>query len=61
MGVVGGMAAFGLVGIFVGTVTLAVTYTLLTAWVMDEEVAETSAGGAPEDAPPAYSGEVNGG
>jgi len=57
----GGIAAFGLVRIFVGPVTLAVTYTFLKAWVMDEEVAESSAGGAPEDAPPAYSGEVNDG
>jgi len=32
-GVVGGLLAFGLVGIFVGPVLLAVTYTLLQAWV----------------------------
>jgi predicted PurR-regulated permease PerM len=32
-GVIGGLVAFGLVGIFVGPVVLAVTYTLLTAWV----------------------------
>ena len=34
-GVVGGLIAFGLVGIFIGPVVLAVTYTLLGAW-MDE-------------------------
>ena len=35
IGVVGGMAAFGLVGIFVGPVILAVSYTLLEAWVRE--------------------------
>lgn len=33
VGVVGGLLAFGLVGLFVGPVVLAVTYTLLDAWV----------------------------
>jgi len=37
-GVIGGLFAFGLVGIFVGPVLLAVSYTLLEAW-MDEELA----------------------
>ncbi|HTP40857.1 MAG TPA: AI-2E family transporter YdiK [Nitrospiria bacterium] len=32
-GVVGGLIAFGLIGIFVGPVVLAVAYTLLEAWV----------------------------
>lgn len=32
-GVIGGLLAFGLVGLFVGPVVLAVTYTLLDAWV----------------------------
>jgi len=32
-GVVGGMLGFGLVGIFVGPVVLAVAYTLLNAWM----------------------------
>ena len=31
-GVIGGLLAFGLVGIFVGPVVLAVTYTLMQAW-----------------------------
>ncbi len=35
-GVIGGMLSFGLVGIFVGPVVLAVAYTLLDAWVGDE-------------------------
>lgn len=34
-GVVGGLVAFGLVGIFIGPVVLAVTYTLLTAWIAE--------------------------
>lgn len=34
-GVIGGMLSFGLIGIFVGPVVLAVTYTLLEAWVED--------------------------
>ena len=32
-GVLGGLLAFGLIGIFVGPVVLAVSYTLLLAWV----------------------------
>jgi predicted PurR-regulated permease PerM len=34
-GVIGGLLAFGLVGIFVGPVVLAVAYTLLEAWMGD--------------------------
>lgn len=34
-GVIGGLIAFGLVGIFVGPVVLAVSYTLIDAWVGD--------------------------
>lgn len=47
-GVVGGLIAFGLIGIFVGPVVLAVAHTLLSAWV-DEEIAEGSS--APEEEP----------
>ena len=36
-GVIGGLLAFGLVGIFIGPVVLAVAYTLLSAWVGDGE------------------------
>jgi predicted PurR-regulated permease PerM len=35
-GVIGGLMAFGLVGIFVGPVVLAVAYTLLDEWVREE-------------------------
>jgi predicted PurR-regulated permease PerM len=34
-GVIGGMLGFGLIGLFIGPVVLAVTYTLLEAWVED--------------------------
>jgi predicted PurR-regulated permease PerM len=43
-GVVGGLIAFGLIGIFVGPVVLAVGHTLLSAWV-DEEIAEVGSPG----------------
>jgi len=32
-GVIGGITAFGIIGLFIGPVILAVTYTLLKAWV----------------------------
>jgi predicted PurR-regulated permease PerM len=37
VGVIGGLAAFGVVGLFIGPVVLAVTYRLLEAWVAREE------------------------
>jgi predicted PurR-regulated permease PerM len=44
-GVVGGLIAFGLIGIFVGPVVLAVAHTLLTAWVAEEaDEVESDAG-----------------
>jgi len=36
LGVLGGLLAFGVIGLFVGPVLLAVSYTLITAWVGDE-------------------------
>lgn len=36
-GVIGGLFAFGLVGIFVGPVVLAVAWTLLNAWIGDDD------------------------
>jgi predicted PurR-regulated permease PerM len=38
-GVIGGIIAFGLIGIFVGPVVLAVAYTLLDAWMSREGAA----------------------
>lgn len=35
VGVLGGMFAFGIVGLFVGPVVLAVTYTLTNAWIAE--------------------------
>jgi predicted PurR-regulated permease PerM len=43
-GVIGGLLSFGLLGIFVGPLVLAVTYKLLEAWV--------SEGGATRVEPP---------
>jgi len=40
-GVIGGLFAFGLVGIFVGPVTLAVCYTLLAEWIYNEDRPDT--------------------
>jgi predicted PurR-regulated permease PerM len=36
-GVIGGLIAFGVIGLFIGPVMLAVTYTLLEAWVLRVE------------------------
>jgi predicted PurR-regulated permease PerM len=36
VGVIGGLVAFGLVGIFLGPAVLAVTYTLLQAWIAED-------------------------
>ncbi|MFL6623180.1 MAG: AI-2E family transporter YdiK [Sulfurifustaceae bacterium] len=33
VGVIGGLIAFGLIGIFIGPLVLAVTYTLVNAWI----------------------------
>lgn len=45
-GVIGGLLAFGLVGIFVGPLVLAVTYTLTGAWVAGQNAVVA------QDAPP---------
>ena len=39
-GVLGGLLAFGIIGLFVGPVVLAVSYTLLVAWVAEGRAAE---------------------
>jgi predicted PurR-regulated permease PerM len=36
VGVLGGLAAFGLIGLFIGPAVLAVSYTLLRAWIAEE-------------------------
>lgn len=55
-GVIGGLIAFGLVGIFVGPVILAVAYTLLEAWMSEEpreaqQAAESDTPGPPSETP----------
>jgi predicted PurR-regulated permease PerM len=53
-GVLGGLVAFGIVGLFVGPVVLAVTYTLLVAWVNQatEPGQMTAGAGGPDRAHP---------
>jgi predicted PurR-regulated permease PerM len=46
-GVIGGLIAFGIIGLFIGPVVLAVTYTLLKAWVTGN-VQEDEAGSGAE-------------
>lgn len=50
-GVIGGMLSFGLIGIFVGPVVLAVTYTLLLAWIEDALGKDEEPGPTPGVAP----------
>jgi predicted PurR-regulated permease PerM len=42
VGVIGGLISFGLIGIFIGPLVLAVTHTLLTAWLYSEEMGPKS-------------------
>ncbi len=51
-GVIGGMLGFGLIGIFVGPVVLAITWTLLQAWIADA-LGDDSAPDQPDAAEPA--------
>jgi predicted PurR-regulated permease PerM len=39
-GVIGGLIAFGLVGIFLGPVVLAVAYTLLLSWMAEPNMSD---------------------
>ncbi|HAD43920.1 MAG TPA: hypothetical protein DCF97_12480, partial [Plesiomonas shigelloides] len=36
-GVIGGLLAFGIIGLFIGPVVLAVAYTLLVAWIREAD------------------------
>ena len=38
-GVIGGLIAFGIIGLFIGPVVLAVAYTLLAEWVAEDDAA----------------------
>lgn len=56
VGVIGGLIAFGIIGIFIGPVVLAVTYELLVAWVRQDSnmLAVPEAGeSTPASTPPA--------
>jgi len=44
-GVIGGLIAFGIIGLFIGPVVLAVAFTLLKAWVSTEQNREPITGG----------------
>ena len=46
-GVIGGLIAFGIIGLFIGPVVLAVAYTLLKAWVSHGDHGEGLADGDP--------------
>ena len=48
-GVIGGLIAFGVIGLFIGPVLLAVCYTLMTAWINESPAGEEKTGPA---APP---------
>ena len=41
-GVIGGLLAFGIIGLFIGPVVLTVAYTLLAEWISDEQAAPTA-------------------
>ncbi|WP_368163758.1 AI-2E family transporter YdiK [Aeromonas sp. R6-2] len=43
VGVIGGLFAFGIIGLFIGPVVLAVAYTLLDAWIREGEEKEAAA------------------
>src|SRR5512139_1035062 len=45
-GVVGGLVAFGIIGLFIGPIVLAVSFTLLESWVLGNGYAEEAGEGA---------------
>jgi predicted PurR-regulated permease PerM len=49
-GVLGGMFAFGIVGLFIGPVILAVTQTLLKAWIDEAPAPVPVEAGTPDRA-----------
>lgn len=48
-GVIGGLVAFGIIGLFIGPVVLAVIYTLLQAWVAGGDKAAEELSGPPAE------------
>jgi predicted PurR-regulated permease PerM len=53
VGVIGGLLGFGVVGLFVGPVVLAVTFTLVKAWIEEGEPMPEAHAPVPPRAPPA--------
>ena len=43
VGVIGGLIAFGVIGLFIGPVVLAVAYTLLAQWVSEADASDERA------------------
>ena len=56
VGVIGGLISFGLIGIFIGPVVLAVTHTLLDAWVNRTDERDAPAATVPVAVPPRVAG-----
>jgi predicted PurR-regulated permease PerM len=52
IGVIGGLIAFGLIGIFIGPLVLAVTHTLMSAWLYSEGMRPKS--NTPPEGPSAH-------
>jgi predicted PurR-regulated permease PerM len=52
IGVIGGLIGFGLIGIFVGPVVLAVCYTLLRAWLGMDVPGQAAPGASPSSTSP---------
>ena len=48
-GVIGGLVAFGIIGLFIGPAVLAVAYTLVKAWISSGGEKEASVSGRPSD------------
>jgi len=59
MGVLGGLVAFGFIGVFLGPVILSIGYTLLAEWMKpakqedDQEGGTAAKSGSPDAPPPA--------
>ena len=49
LGAIGGMIAFGIIGLFVGAVMLAIAYQLFVAWVREGTFTHGDSGIVPED------------
>jgi len=43
-GVIGGLFAYGLIGVFLGETLMAIAYTLLLAWLKEAEPVDAPAG-----------------